>query len=103
MLQYIVFQDFGAESEEWLARVLVNLSDSPSEELPEQDAQVDLEAFLFMSKQARQVVELGHVTILPQSESEVQFRIEFLRKLILGIKALQEDLNLLNAEMIKEL
>jgi hypothetical protein len=49
------------------------------------------------------VVELGHVTILPQSESEVQFRIEFLRKLILGIKALQEDLDLLNAEMIKEL
>ena len=85
MLQHVLFHDFGAESEEWFAHVLVSLTTSSLEELLEQDAQVDTEAFLLVSQQAGQVVELLHVATLPQSESEVHFRIELLRKLVLSI------------------
>jgi len=50
VLQYVVLQDFGTESEEWFARVIIYLAASSLEELLEQDAQVNFEAFLLMSQ-----------------------------------------------------
>lgn len=89
MLENVVLEDLGAQVEELLGGL------ASTEELLEQDGQVNLEGLLLVRKEAWQLLFIRSLeTLLVELESQINFRVELFCELVLGIKALQDLLDL---------
>lgn len=89
MLENVVLEDLGAQVEELLGGL------ASTEELLEQDGQVNLEGLLLVRKEAWQLLIIRSLeTLLVELESQINFRVELFCELVLGIKALQDLLDL---------
>lgn len=89
MLENVVLEDLGAQVEELLGGL------ASTEELLEQDGQVNLEGLLLVRKEAWQLLIIRSLeTLLVELESQINFRVELFCELVLGIEALQDLLDL---------